>query len=45
MLSESSEEVQLTDISDDPEILPQHLLDDLLEILSDDDLNELSHHH
>ncbi|KAG6579771.1 uncharacterized protein IUM83_11421 [Phytophthora cinnamomi] len=45
MLSESSEEVQLTDISDEPEILPQHLLDDLLEILSDDDLNELSHHH
>ncbi|KAE9078417.1 hypothetical protein PF010_g23131 [Phytophthora fragariae] len=45
MLSESSEEVQLTDISDDLEILPQHLLDDLLEILSDDDLNELSHHH
>ncbi|GMF54166.1 unnamed protein product [Phytophthora fragariaefolia] len=45
MLSESSEEVQLTDISDEPEILPQHLLDDLLDILSDDDLNELGHHH
>ncbi|KAG7399484.1 hypothetical protein PHYBOEH_008719 [Phytophthora boehmeriae] len=44
MLSESSEEVMLTDISDDPEILPQHLLDDLLEILSDEDINELNQH-
>ncbi|KUF75730.1 hypothetical protein AM587_10006056 [Phytophthora nicotianae] len=45
MLSETSEEFIVTDFSDDPEILPQDLLDDLLEILSDDDLNELSQHH
>ncbi|KAG7391607.1 hypothetical protein PHYPSEUDO_004109 [Phytophthora pseudosyringae] len=45
MLSEFSEEVTVTDFSDDPEMLPQDLLDDLLDILSDDDLNELNHHH
>ncbi|KAH7470544.1 hypothetical protein PRIC1_001569 [Phytophthora ramorum] len=45
MLSEYSEEVTVTDFADDPEILPQDLLDELLEILSDDELNELSHHH
>jgi hypothetical protein len=45
MLSESSEEVTVTDFSDDPEMLPQDLLDDLLDILSDDDLNELNNHH
>ncbi|KAG4250976.1 hypothetical protein PC116_g1340 [Phytophthora cactorum] len=45
MLSETSEEVTVTDFSDDPEMLPQDLLDDLLDILSDDDLNELNQHH
>lgn len=44
MLSESSEELTVTDFSDDPEMLPQDLLDDLLDILSDDDLNELNQH-
>ncbi|KAG3041418.1 hypothetical protein PC119_g750 [Phytophthora cactorum] len=37
--------VTVTDFSDDPEMLPQDLLDDLLDILSDDDLNELNQHH
>ncbi|KAG6954157.1 hypothetical protein JG688_00012501 [Phytophthora aleatoria] len=45
MLSETSEEVTAMDFSDDPEMLPQDLLDDLLDILSDDDLNELNQHH
>ncbi|KAK1934120.1 hypothetical protein P3T76_011323 [Phytophthora citrophthora] len=45
MLSEFSEEVVVTDFADEPEILPQDLLDDLLDILSDDDLNELNNHH
>ncbi|KAG1705349.1 hypothetical protein DVH05_004281 [Phytophthora capsici] len=45
MLSEFSEEVTVTDFADEPEMLPQDLLDDLLDILSDDDLNELNNHH
>ncbi|KAL3656376.1 hypothetical protein V7S43_018750 [Phytophthora oleae] len=45
MLSEFSEGVMVTDFADDPEMLPQDLLDDLLDILSDDDLNELNNHH
>jgi hypothetical protein len=42
ILSEVSDEVLVTRFSDEPEILPQGLLDDLLELLSGGDLESAS---
>ncbi|RLN93116.1 hypothetical protein BBJ28_00008296 [Nothophytophthora sp. Chile5] len=42
---ETSETWSVTEFASDAEMLPQDLLDDLAGMLSDDDINELSHHH
>ncbi|RLN14039.1 hypothetical protein BBJ28_00007561 [Nothophytophthora sp. Chile5] len=42
---ETPETWSVTEFTSDAEMLPQDLLDDLAGMLSDDDINELSHHH